>query len=485
MVIAACAASLLLVVLRFRNLLGTIFHDRQFHSCMWLWIPVHLIAFVALAGVTAQTLGMPARASLAEVLGLLLAIGVSGMTWLAAAIAPSSWPVLFRRGRGVILSGAVIGAGTWAMSRFAQAAWLSSAAPTFWLAKEMLRAVFPEVVADPSRHVLGTPAFQVRIAPACSGYEGVGLVSLYLGLYVLLFRNSLRFPIALALIPAGAALAWIVNVLRIVTLISIGDSGSQELALGGFHSQAGWIAFNMIGLGLVAVAHRIRLFPPHITRNATAQNAAAPYLLPLLVLVATQMLAETIVNETASLYPWRIVVTAAVLIYFHRSVRTACIEITANTGRFINLFAILVGVTVFLLWIPLTCGVGEMNVPDPRSTMTNAGFAVWLGFRVLGSVLIVPLAEELAFRGYLVRRLISADFAAVPPRRFTWASFAISSVFFGLLHGHWIAGTLSGMAYAIVLYRRGRLSDCIVAHSTTNGLLAITALATNDWSIWS
>ncbi len=58
----------------------------------------------------------------------------------------------------------------------------------------------------------------------------------------------------------------------------------------------------------------------------------------------------------------------------------------------------------------------------------------WVIFRVFGSVVIVPLAEELAFRGYLVRRLIAADFESVPVDRFTWPSFLISSLLFGAMH---------------------------------------------------
>ncbi|MFH1973985.1 MAG: CPBP family glutamic-type intramembrane protease [Pseudomonadota bacterium] len=53
----------------------------------------------------------------------------------------------------------------------------------------------------------------------------------------------------------------------------------------------------------------------------------------------------------------------------------------------------------------------------------NYGLAVaWLIFRVLGSVITVPIAEELAFRGYALRRLISSDFDKISPRRFTWLS---------------------------------------------------------------
>jgi CAAX prenyl protease-like protein len=231
--------------------------------------------------------------------------------------------------------------------------------------------------------------------------------------------------------------------------------------------------------------HRSRLFAAHPGREAAARNATAPYLLPLLVLIAAQMLIEAFFNGSAALYPLRVVAGAAVLVYFRQSIRDACRGEASDSERRGSGFAVLVGVVVFALWIILNRQATENYAPDPRGAMDDGTFAVWLVFRVVGSILVVPLAEELAFRGYLLRRLIAANFAAVSPRRFTWASFTISSVLFGLLHGHWVAGTLAGMAYATVLYRRGRLGDCVVAHATTNGLLAVTALSTGDWSFWS
>jgi CAAX prenyl protease-like protein len=100
---------------------------------------------------------------------------------------------------------------------------------------------------------------------------------------------------------------------------------------------------------------------------------------------------------------------------------------------------------------------------------------------MVGSVVTVPLAEELAFRGYLTRRLIAADFEDVPLGRFTWLSLLVSLALFGALHGRWLAGTLAGMLYAIALYRRGELADAVVAHATTNGLLTAYVLATGSW----
>jgi CAAX prenyl protease-like protein len=110
--------------------------------------------------------------------------------------------------------------------------------------------------------------------------------------------------------------------------------------------------------------------------------------------------------------------------------------------------------------------------------------ACWLAARVVGAVVTVPIAEELAFRGYLGRRLIDGDFERVAFRTFTWLAFLGSSVLFGLMHGRWLAGTIAGMAYALVLYRRGELGDAISAHAVTNALIAAYVLATGAYTLW-
>jgi CAAX prenyl protease-like protein len=109
----------------------------------------------------------------------------------------------------------------------------------------------------------------------------------------------------------------------------------------------------------------------------------------------------------------------------------------------------------------------------------------WILFRVLGAVITVPLAEELAFRGYLLRKLIASDFGSVPFDSFTWTSFIVSSLAFGALHQSWVAGILAGTLFALAMYRRGRLADAIAAHATANVLLAVYVLTTGSWSLWT
>ena len=109
----------------------------------------------------------------------------------------------------------------------------------------------------------------------------------------------------------------------------------------------------------------------------------------------------------------------------------------------------------------------------------------WLAIRVIGAVVTVPIAEELAFRGYLLRKLVNSDFARVEFNSFTMLSFVVSSVLFGMLHQQWLAGVIAGMLFAIAMYRRGAILDAIIAHSTANAMLAAYVLATHQWSLWN
>src|SRR5262249_56450267 len=82
------------------------------------------------------------------------------------------------------------------------------------------------------------------------------------------------------------------------------------------------------------------------------------------------------------------------------------------------------GVGVFLLWMALEPGFWEGTLETGWPAALEAAPAFWAGawivLRIVGSVVFVPVAEELAFRGFLLRRLQSSDFEGVSPRRFTW-----------------------------------------------------------------
>ncbi len=87
-------------------------------------------------------------------------------------------------------------------------------------------------------------------------------------------------------------------------------------------------------------------------------------------------------------------------------------------------------------------------------------------------MLVVPVAEELAFRGYLLRRLRAARFGALPMQDAGLPALLISSVLFGLSHGsYWLPGIFAGVLFGAVAMRTGRIGEAVAAHATANALL--------------
>ena len=335
--------------------------------------------------------------------------------------------------------------------------------------------------------MVGTTQFSVAIYPACAGYEGIGLMVVFTAAYFWLFRRRLRFPQAFILLPCGILVIWLVNGLRIASLIMFGTHVSPQIALGGFHSHMGWLGFIAVALGLVWVTQQMPFFA--VAESASkakprGPNPTSAYLAPLMALLAVTMVTGVFSSGFDWLYPARVLGTAAAIWFFWRQSLTRL-----HLARGWSWGAFSIGVVVFAVWMGLEWATGNTNtgtaIPNSLEEMP-AGFATaWLLFRVLGSVVTVPIAEELAFRGYLLRRLISANFDQLSFPRFTWLSFLLSSVLFGALHGRWLAGTVAGMFYAWAMYRRGRVADATLAHATTNALIAADVLILGNWSLWN
>ena len=111
--------------------------------------------------------------------------------------------------------------------------------------------------------------------------------------------------------------------------------------------------------------------------------------------------------------------------------------------------------------------------------------SIWLAGRIGAAVITVPVAEELAFRGFLLRRLIQSRFDTVDPRTVTWLSILVSSLLFGVLHGNrWGAGAAAGALYAAAYSRRGRIGDAVLSHALTNALLAGWVIFSGAWGLW-
>ena len=111
--------------------------------------------------------------------------------------------------------------------------------------------------------------------------------------------------------------------------------------------------------------------------------------------------------------------------------------------------------------------------------------AVFLTLRVAASVLLVPIVEELFWRGWLMRWLIDRDWMKVPLGTYDARSFWIVALLFASEHGsYWEVGLIAGIAYNWWVVRTKSLGACMLAHAVTNGLLAAYVIARGQWQYW-
>jgi len=152
--------------------------------------------------------------------------------------------------------------------------------------------------------------------------------------------------------------------------------------------------------------------------------------------------------------------------------------------------AVVAGIAVFVLWVGLDGFYRKIGKPgppwNPFDQFGNGSPLAWLfvTLRLAGSALIVPPLEEVFYRSFLYRYLISAEFQAVPFRKFSWMPFLAVSAVFGFEHREWLAGILCGFAFQGLVLWKGRLGDAMTAHALTNLLLGLWVVWKGAWNFW-
>ncbi|WP_353117807.1 CAAX prenyl protease-related protein [Nitratidesulfovibrio sp.] len=149
-----------------------------------------------------------------------------------------------------------------------------------------------------------------------------------------------------------------------------------------------------------------------------------------------------------------------------------------------TVFAVAVGVIVFVAWRYLDVPWARLGTPEPfdPDALGEKARTAMIGMRLFGGGVLVPLAEELFWRSFLIRYLQGGDFRDIRPGRLHALSFVIVAVLFGLEHHLVVAGMLAGVAYNVVLYRTGSVAQCVLSHAVTNSLLGLWVLLTGAWT---
>ena len=153
-------------------------------------------------------------------------------------------------------------------------------------------------------------------------------------------------------------------------------------------------------------------------------------------------------------------------------------------------FAVGIGLVVFAVWIAPQqfFGAAPRTEGFDPEVFAKSSTLYWITvlLRFLRLVVVVPLVEEIFWRGFLLRYLISEKFTTVTVGAFSWISFLVVTLAFGFAHSRadWIAAFLCGALYNLVAYRSRSLASCVVAHALTNLLLGLWIMQTRQWGFW-
>jgi CAAX prenyl protease-like protein len=182
------------------------------------------------------------------------------------------------------------------------------------------------------------------------------------------------------------------------------------------------------------------------------------------------------------IYPAQTLICGALILWFWRDY-----ELRAPRQVW---FPVVIGLVVFAIWIAPQQFFGvapRLSGFDPEAVgAASAGYWATVVLRFLRLVVVVPLVEEIFWRGFLLRYLIDEKFTRVALGTFSWVSFAVVTLCFGFAHSRadWIAALICGALYNLVAYRTRSLSSCVVAHAVTNGLLGLWVMQTRQWGFW-
>jgi CAAX prenyl protease-like protein len=181
------------------------------------------------------------------------------------------------------------------------------------------------------------------------------------------------------------------------------------------------------------------------------------------------------------IYPLQTAVCAGALLWYWQSY-----DFSGTTPGNL-LIGIAAGLLIFLIWVSpqellhqphRNDGFDPGIVPKMTSWMLAARFA--------RLVLVVPLVEELFWRGFLLRYLVKEEFASLPFGSSSTFSFWAVVAAFVCVHEppDMPAAFVTGILLNLVAVRTRSLAACVAAHAAANLALGLYICATRQWGFW-
>lgn len=224
---------------------------------------------------------------------------------------------------------------------------------------------------------------------------------------------------------------------------------------------------------------------PALTGERISSRA---YVVPFAVLLASMAVIPYLrLHLLTELVVRALVPTLALLLFSWRVLDFRC----TMPGR-----SLLAGVAVFVIWVApdlLWPGyrehwlfvnrlTGELSSSMPESFRQHGTALLLRSFR---AILVVPVIEELFWRGWMTRWIDRNQFSETPLGVMSRSSFLLTAALFGAEHGpYWDVGFAAGAFYNWWLVRTRRLGDLFLAHAATNACLSLFVVYSGRWEFW-
>ncbi len=224
--------------------------------------------------------------------------------------------------------------------------------------------------------------------------------------------------------------------------------------------------------------------------NSLLRRAAWVRVLPFVLFIALLALRGQVEASAPSfdarwLYGLQALLVGATLLVLRKEYGELVSQL--RPARRETLWAVLVGLVVFALWITLDAPWMMLGTPAASFAPVDAQGHLdvpLILLRVVGAVLVVPVMEELFWRSFLMRWIDDPTFERVDPARVSAKAVVLSTFIFVLAHPQWLAAAIAGLAYALLYKRSGKLWTAIVAHAVTNAALAVWVISNRQWQFW-
>lgn len=181
------------------------------------------------------------------------------------------------------------------------------------------------------------------------------------------------------------------------------------------------------------------------------------------------------------IFPLQTLICGVVLLWFWKSY-----EFSWGRGW---LAGVLAGILVWVIWVSPQAFFGfapRTKGFNPDLLAATSYYWPTVILRFLRLVIIVPLVEEIFWRGFLMRYLINEDFTKVRFGTYRPLSFFAVALLFMLVHtpADYPAALLTGIIFNLVAVKTGSLSACVLAHAVANFGLGLYVMATKQWGFW-